>query len=119
MLQFKTGIGWKACYDEERNLYTAKTSWRGDFHLYEIDAEIYNRLDEPGVNAEELIRTGRHLYYSQDSPIGPPTAMVIDENYASLCPWVEIRATEKVMSKEMTDLAVDLWENEKTRKHRY
>jgi len=36
MLHFKEGIGWKACYDDERNLYTAKTSWRGDFDLYEI-----------------------------------------------------------------------------------
>ena len=39
MLHFKKGLGWKACYDDEKNLYTAKTSWRGDFHLYEINAE--------------------------------------------------------------------------------
>ena len=26
MMQFKKGLGWKACYDEERNLYTAQTS---------------------------------------------------------------------------------------------
>ena len=76
MLHFKEGIGWKACYDDERNLYTAKTSWRGDFHLYEIDAEIYNQLGEPGVYADELIHSGRHLYYSQDNPIGPPTDMI-------------------------------------------
>lgn len=118
MLHFKQGIGWKACYDDERNLYTAKTSWRGDFHLYEIDEEIYNRLDEPGVYAEELIHTGRHLYYSQDNPIGPPTDMVIDENYIALCPWAEIQTSGRVMPQELTDVAVNLWENEETRQQR-
>ncbi len=118
MLHFKYGLGWKACYDDEKNLYTAKTSWRGDFDLYEIDSEIYQRLDEPGVNADELIATGRHLYYSQDNPIGPPTDMVIDENYATLCAWAEIQRSGNVMSKELTDIAVDLWENEKTKKSR-
>lgn len=118
MLHFKYGIGWKACYDDERNLYTAKTSWRGDFDLYEINEEIYNRLGGPDVNSDELIHTGRHLYYSQDNPIGPPTDMVIDENYATLCPWVEIQKSGNVMSQELTDVAVDLWENEATREQR-
>lgn len=26
MLHFKSGLGWKACYDDERNLYMAKTT---------------------------------------------------------------------------------------------
>jgi len=95
MLHFKEGIGWKACCDDERNLYTAKTSWRGDFHLYEIDAEIYNQLGEPGVYADELIHSGRHLYYSQDNPIGPPTDMIIDENYATLCSWAVIHSSKR------------------------
>ena len=118
MFHFKKGLGWQACYDDERNLYTAKTSWRGDYHLYEINAEIYQRLGEPDVNSEELIRSGRHLYYSQDSPIGPPTDMVIDENYAVLCPWTKIQESGNVMSTEATDLAVNLWENEETQEHR-
>jgi hypothetical protein len=118
MFHFKKGLGWQACYDDERNLYTAKTSWRGDYHLYEINAEIYQRLGEPDVNSEELIRSGRHLYYSQDSPIGPPTDMVIDENYAALCPWTKIQESGNVMSTEATDLAVNLWENEATQEHR-
>lgn len=118
MLHFKKGLGWKACYDDEKNLYTAKTSWRGDFDLYEIDAEIYNQLDEPDVDAWELIGSGRHLYYSQDSPIGPPTDMVIDENYATLCSWAEIQESGNVMPDKLTDIAVDLWENEETREHR-
>ena len=118
MLHFKQGIGWKACYDDEKNIYTAKTSWRGDYHLYEIIAEIYNRLGEPDVDSEELIRSGRHLYYSQDSPIGPPTDMVIDENYATLCSWAEIQTSGRVMPNELTDIAVELWENEETREQR-
>lgn len=118
MLHFKNGIGWKACYDDERNLYTAKTSWRGDYHLYEINAEIYQKLDDPDVDACELIHTGRHLYYSEDSPIGPPTDMVIDENYATLCPWAGIQTSGRVMSPELTDIAVDLWENNETREQR-
>ena len=117
-MEFKKGLGWQACYDEEKNLYTAKTSWRGDYDLYEINAEIYHQLSEPGVNSEELIKTGRHLYYSQDNPIGPPTDMVIDENYAKLCPWAEIQTSGKVMPKELTDIAVELWENEETREQR-
>lgn len=118
MLHFKKGLGWKACYDDEKNIYTAKTSWRGDYHLYEIDAEIYRRLGEPDTNSDELIRSGRHLYYSQDSPIGPPTDMVIDENYAALCPWAEIQTSGNVMPEQLTDIAVELWENEKTREQR-
>ena len=118
MLHFKKGIGWMACYDDERNLYTAKTSWRGDYDLYEIDAEIYEQLGEPNVYSDELIHSGRHLYYSQDNPIGPPTDMVIDENYAELCPWTKIQTSGNVMPKELTDIAVELWENEETREQR-
>ena len=118
MLHFKKGLGWKACYDDEKNLYTAKTSWRGDFHLYEINAEIYNRLGEPGVDVWELIQSGRHLYYSEDSPIGPPTDMVIDENYATLCSWAEIQESGNVMPEKLTDIAVELWETEETREQR-
>ena len=118
MLHFKEGLGWKACYDDEKNLYTAKTSWRGDFHLYEINAEIYNQLDEPDVDVWKLIQSGRHLYYSEDNPIGPPTDMVIDENYATLCSWAEIQESGNVMPEKLTDIAVDLWENEETREQR-
>ena len=117
-MQFKKGLGWKACYDEERNLYTAKTSWRGDYDLYEINAEKWDQLGEPDVDADELIHSGRHLYSSEDSPIGPPTDMVIDENYAELCSWADIQTSGNVMPKELADIAVDLWENEETREQR-
>ena len=118
MMQFKKGLGWKACYDEERNLYTAQTSWRGDYHLYEINSEIWSQLGEPGVDSDKLIHSGRHLYYSQDSPIGPPTDMVIDDDYTELGSWTNIQTSGNVMSEELTDIAVDLWENEETREQR-
>ena len=115
MFHFKKGLGWQACYDDERNLYTAKTSWRGDYDLYEIDAEIFEQLGKSDVESVKLIHSGRHLYYSEDSPIGPPTDMVIDENYATLCPWTEIQKSGNVMSPEATDIFVNIWENEETR----
>lgn len=118
MLHFKKGLGWKACYDDERNLYTAQRSWRGDYHLYEINEEIWNQLDDSDVDADRLIHTGRHLYYSEDSPCGPPTDMIIDENYADLCSWADIQTSGNVMPKALTDFAVQLWENDATREYR-
>ena len=50
--------------------------------------------------------------------IGPPTDMVIDENYAELGTWTNIQTSGNVMSEELTDIAVDLWENEETREQR-
>ena len=44
--------------------------------------------------------------------------MVIDDRYAELCPWANLPASEKNMPKELTDIAVDLWENEATRVQR-
>lgn len=117
-MQFKQGIGWKACYDDERNLYTAKRSWRGDYHLYEINEAIYSQLGMPDTDADELISSGRHLYYRGDNSIGPCTAMVIDDRYAELCPWAELPECERTMSKELTDVAVELWENDETREQR-
>ena len=51
-------------------------------------------------------------------PIGPPTDMVIDENYAELCSWADIQTSGNVMPKELTDIAVSLWENVETREQR-
>ena len=44
--------------------------------------------------------------------------MVIDENYATLCPWADIQKSGNVMSSELTDIAVDLFENNETRAQR-
>ncbi len=93
-MQIKKGLGWMACYDEDKGIYTARTSWRGDASYYEIDAEIFNRLDTPEMENEDpddLIKTGRILYSKSDSPIGPATETVYDDNFAELCSWAEIR----------------------------
>ena len=36
-LRFKTGPGWKVCYDSERGLYTAEAFQAGYYDLYEIE----------------------------------------------------------------------------------
>ena len=53
MMKFKQGCGWKACYDEERNLYTAERSGAGSYHLYEITKDIYDQL-ENGVSDDKV-----------------------------------------------------------------
>ena len=52
-LHFKTGPGWKACYDSERKIYTAESYWAGYYDLYEINEEIFNTLKTKGMKREE------------------------------------------------------------------
>ena len=85
-MQFKEGSGWKACYDEERNLYTAQRSWRGFYQLCEIDAEIYEKLGSDD-NPDKLIGSGRVLFESDDDYYCPPHYEIRDENYSELAPW--------------------------------
>ncbi len=109
-----------ACYDEEKGIYTARTSWRGDAAYYEIDAEVFNRLDTPDMGndyPDDLIKTGRLLYRKSDSSAGPATETVYDDNFAELCSWAEIRRCDHKTSSEMTDLFVNLSGNEKTKDH--
>ncbi len=66
-LRFKSGPGWKACYDSERELYTAEAYLAGYYDLYETNEEIFKKLKKKGMarrDAHELIITGRHLYKS-------------------------------------------------------
>ena len=51
-MTFKKGCGWKACHDEERDLYTAERSGCGYYHLYEITAEIFDALQEEMSDAD-------------------------------------------------------------------
>ena len=85
-MQFKEGLGWKACHDEERNMYTAQRSWRGFYQLCEIDAETYNKLSDDG-NADKLIGSGRVLFESDDDYYTQRYYRIVDENYAELAPW--------------------------------
>ena len=114
-LLFKTGPGWKACYDSERELYTAETCLAGYYDLYEINEEIFGKLKTKGMerrDAHELINTGRHLYKSVSDRNGSYD-IALDEDYASLCPWAEVQKTGELWESELTNLAVAVFESEK------
>ena len=114
-MQFKEGLGWKACYDEERGLYTAETYLAGYYDLYEINKKIYDRLITDRLSrreAQELIVTGRHLYKSV-SDRNSSYDIALDEDYADLCPWAEVQRTGELWGRELTDLAVAMFDSEK------
>jgi hypothetical protein len=114
-LHFKTGPGWKACYDSERKIYTAESYLAGYYDLYEINEEIFNTLKTKGMKraeAQRLISTGRHLYKSV-SDRNSSYDIALDENYVSLCPWAEVQSTGELWDKELTDLAVAVFDSEK------
>lgn len=124
-MQFKTGIGWKACYDEERELYTAQRSWRGFYQLCEIDKEIYDVLGTDAMgdeSADEWISKGRHLFEADDDYYSMPHCSVYDEDYMKLAPWSDAykRANKDIQtSKELTDFVVEKFASEeKNREYR-
>ena len=111
---FKTGPGWKACYDSKRELYTAEAFLAGYYDLYEINEEIFRALKTKCMKREDahaLIVTGRHLYKSV-SDRNSSYDIALDEDYASLCPWAEVQKTGELWSRELTDLAVALFDSE-------
>ena len=113
-LYFKTGPGWRACYDSEIALYTAETFWAGCYDLYEINEAIFSKLKTKGMerrDAHEQINTGRHLYKSVSDPSGFYD-IALDEDYASLCPWADVQKTGELWEPELTDLAVAVFESE-------
>ena len=114
-MEFKKGCGWKACYDEERNLYTFERSGCGYYHLYEITAEMYEALKE-GMSDEDsyhLTKDARHLYMDVDDRCGPPYTVVLDHDYEKLCPWAKVVSSGNVWPDELTDAAVEIFESEK------
>lgn len=111
-LNFKTSPGWRACYDSERELYTAETVWAGYYDLYEINEEIYSKLKTKGMErraAHELISTGRHLYKSVSDRSGAYD-IALDKNYAALCPWADVQKTGELWDPELTGLGVQFEE---------
>ncbi|MBR3525157.1 MAG: hypothetical protein IKO11_04860 [Lachnospiraceae bacterium] len=58
-MQFKEGGGWKACYDETAERYTAQRSQRGFYQLCEIDKETYDKLGTDGVDDAEAKIIGK------------------------------------------------------------
>ena len=114
-MQFKKGCGWKACYDEKRNLYTAETGGCGGYDLFQITKEIYDRIGESDVSdsdSERLIRTGRHLYMDVNDRCGPPYTVVLDDEYRDLCPWANVICSGPVWGEELTDAAVEVFASE-------
>ena len=114
-MQFKEGTGWKACYDDQRELYTAEEGGGMAYGLFEITKDIYDRLGQKGMSDadnERLIRTGRHLFQNVNDRCGPPYSIMYDENYETLAPWASVVDSGKRWSDEMTDAAVELFESE-------
>ncbi len=114
-LHFKTGPGWKACYDSDRELYTAEAYLAGYYDLYEISEEVFGKLKTKGMerrDAHELIVMGRHLYKSV-SDRNSSYDIALDEDYAALCPWAEVQSTGELWGRELTDLAVAMFDSEK------
>ena len=114
-LHFKTAPGWKACYDSDRELYTAEAYLAGYYDLYEISEEVFGKLKTKGMerrDAHELIVMGRHLYKSVSDRNGSYD-IALDENYAALCPWAEVQKTGEMWDSELTDLAVSVFDSEK------
>ena len=94
-MQFKEGLGWKACYDEERNLYTAERSWRGYYQLCEIDKATYDALGAEPIDGErddKLIASGRCLFEADDDYYTSPYCIVKDDNYNIIAPWSRAKA---------------------------
>ena len=114
-MRFKSGSGWKACYDEKRNLYTAETGGIGAYDLFQITKEIYERLGEEGVSDSDslsLIHSGRHLYMDVNDRCGPPYTVILDDEYRDLCPWADIVCSGHVWGEELTDAAVEVFASE-------
>ena len=114
-MQFKEGIGWKACYDEKRKLYTAETGGSGNYDLYQITKEIYDRIgaiDMDDSDSLRLIYSGRHLYMDVNDRCGPPYTVVLDNEYRDLCPWANIVCSGHVWGEALTDAAVELFASE-------
>ena len=107
------GSGWKACFDEERDLYTARTSVPGAIKLFEIDSEVFESLESGEMSDDDkycLIHDkGRKLYMDIDDRCGPPYTVVLDDDYRTLCPWAELPGSENVWPEELTDAAVELF----------
>ena len=114
-MKIKEGTGWKAGYNEEKNVYGAEIIFRGSWDLYEISADVFSQLYDKmdGSAAEELITTGRRVYSHNNDGYNPPYNVVLDDDYEIYCPWAQKNPVGKTWSAELTDAAVELFESEK------
>ena len=110
------GSGWKAHFDEERNLYTARTSVPGAIKLFEINEEVFKSLQSDELSDDDkycLIHDkGRKLYMDIDDRCGPPYTIVLDDDYRTLCPWAELPESNTVWPEALTDAVVELFASE-------
>lgn len=110
------GSGWKAHFDEERNLYTARTSVPGAIKLFEINEEVFESLKSDEMSDDDkycLIHDkGRKLYMDIDDRCGPPYTIVLDDDYKTLCPWAELPESNTVWPEALTDAVVELFASE-------
>ena len=120
-MQIKEGMGWKACYNEEKGVYGAELVFQGSWDLYEISAEVFARLGQGmnGSEAGELISTGRRLYMHVNDMCGPAYNVVLDDDYEVYCQWLgKVEPVGKTWSPELTDAAVELFDSEKENRRR-
>ncbi|WP_274968813.1 hypothetical protein [Succinimonas amylolytica] len=113
-MEFKTGKGWRCCYDPETGLCTAEIGGGSNHDLFEIPKEIYDLVNTPGAGSpEDLIRRrGRHLYMTVNDRCGPPYTVILDADYRKLCPWAKTVPTGAVLDEDLTDEAVELFASE-------
>ena len=114
-MRIKEGMGWKACHNEEQDVYGAEIMFQGSYALYEISADAFSRLGKNTgpAEAEALITEGRRLYSHVNDRCGPPYTVVLDDDYGVYCPWADGGGGEaKVWSGPMTDAAVELFDSE-------
>ena len=114
-MQFKNGMGWKACYDEENDRYFGEYGGIQSYNLYELTKEQFDSLHEDMTegDASLVMYEGRHLYMAVDDRCGPPYTVVFDDDYEKLCPWAKVMKSGKVWPAALTDAAVELFASEK------
>lgn len=112
-MEFKSGNGWRCCYDPETGLYTAETGGGTNHNLYEITKEIYEQVDpSDDSGAMRLIFSGRHLYMTVNDRCGPPYTVVLDTDYKKLCPWTTTVVSGEIWDEDLTDAAVEVFASE-------
>ena len=113
-MMFKTGSGWKACFDEDSGRYFGEYGGTQSYHLFELTEEIFDQLDENMTESDagSIMYDGRHLYMSVCDRCGPPYTIVFDDEYEKLCPWAHVMKAGRVWSDELTDAAVEIFASE-------
>jgi hypothetical protein len=114
-MQFKSGRGWKACFDDSSGRYFGEYGGIQSYHLFELTKELFDKLDEEMSegDAGTIMYDGRHMYMSVDDRCGPPYTVVLDSDYHEIAPWAKVVSSGHVWSDELTDAAVELFDSEK------